>query len=525
MSSIKTAKSTQLKTSAQADEINIKQIDSNVHNAQDPRYTLFNHRQKTCISYLASFSAMFSGLSSFIYYPSIAALSFSLNVSIQLINLTITSYQIVSGIAPSVLGDFADQAGRRPVLILAFTLYSIANLTLAIQQSYTALVVLRCLQSAGASSTIAIAYGFIADIAPPSERGGYVGILQGFTNSAPSLGPVLGGLLTEKLSWHWVFWILTILSSSHLLIVFLFMPETSRKHVGDGRIEPPRLMNKAVLPYLKANIPPSLRESSQDVPKLRFPNPFSCLRALFQKASFLVILVGGMQYTIYGCLATSLSTLMIDLYDLNYLTGGLVYLPSGLGGVLAAYTTGRVLDRDYRKTAKAHNLPESKASNDLADFPIEKARLLSVFYMLAVSTAATASYGWTINTRTHIAVPLVLTFFSGASQVAIFTVCGTLLTDLNPDQSATIQASYSLIRCALSAAGIAAVQAMIDAVGVGWCFLIFSVISACCVPLLVLLRYRGWAWRLAQSSTEVTFSNHGTEMVNQPSKREKADNP
>ena len=168
-----------------------------VSDTNSPPYSCFSKRQKTCISYMASFSAMFSGLSSFIYYPSITSLSRSLHVSIELINLTITSYQVVSGIAPSILGDLADQTGRRPACLIAFTLYFSANLGLALQNNYAALVALRCLQSAGASSmflrpmmqrgstqrsllgTIAIAYGFIADIAPPAERGLYVGILQG----------------------------------------------------------------------------------------------------------------------------------------------------------------------------------------------------------------------------------------------------------------------------------------------------------------------------------------------------------
>lgn len=121
---------------------------------QDGRrpYSCFSQRQKTCISSIASFSAMFSGLSSFIYYPSITAISRSLHVSVELFNLTITSYQVVSGIAPSMLGDLADQSGRRPVCLIAFTLYFSANLGLALQKSYTALLVLRCLQSAGASS-------------------------------------------------------------------------------------------------------------------------------------------------------------------------------------------------------------------------------------------------------------------------------------------------------------------------------------------------------------------------------------
>jgi MFS family permease len=94
---------------------------------------------------------MFSGLSSFIYYPAITALSRSLRVSIELINLTITSYQLVSGVAPSILGDMADQTGRRPVSLIAFSLYFVANLGLALQNNYTALILLRCLQSAGAS--------------------------------------------------------------------------------------------------------------------------------------------------------------------------------------------------------------------------------------------------------------------------------------------------------------------------------------------------------------------------------------
>ncbi|CAF9913072.1 MAG: hypothetical protein ALECFALPRED_008623 [Alectoria fallacina] len=458
-------------------------------------YSCFSQRQKTCISSIASFSAMFSGLSSFIYYPSITAISRSLHVSVQLINLTITSYQVVSGIAPSILGDLADQIGRRPVCLIAFTLYFSANVGLALQNSYTALVVLRCLQSAGASSTIAIAYGFIADIAPPAERGSYVGILQGFTNSAPSLGPILGGVLTENISWHWIFWLLAIMSGTNLLVLGLIMPETSRRIVNDGSLRPSHLINRSLFPNPK----PSAyhRSDAELAPKrtIRFPNPLNCLIILWQRASFLVILVGGIQYTVYGCLAASFSTLMIRLYSLNYLTGGLIYLPCGIGGVLAAYTTGKLLDRDYIRTAKRYNLRVDKSTNDLSNFPIEQARLLSVFPLLAISTTATVGFGWALNQHTSIAVPLILTFFSGASQVAIFTVCGTLLTDLNPNQSATVQAGYNLIRCALSAGGIAGLQALIDAIGVGWCFTIYAIIGALCIPIFVLLRTHGMLWR------------------------------
>ena len=104
-------------------------VEGGEHAVQDDSrpYSCFSQQQKTCISSIASFSAMFSGLSSFIYYPSITAISHSLDVSIELVNLTITAYQVVSGIAPSILGDLADQSGRRPVCLIAFTLYFSAS--------------------------------------------------------------------------------------------------------------------------------------------------------------------------------------------------------------------------------------------------------------------------------------------------------------------------------------------------------------------------------------------------------------
>lgn len=344
-------------------------------NATEPfeAYSVFASWQKRSISSAIWFSAMFSGLSSFIYCPAITALSQDLHVSIELINLTITSYLIVSGIAPSIMGDVADQTGRRPVSLLAFSLYFAANIGLALQDKYVALIVLRCIQSAGASGTLAIAYGVISDIATPAERGGYVGVLMGFTNAAPSLGPVLGGVLTQDLSWRWIFWILSIFSGAHLAALFILLPETSRKLIGNGSKPPPRLINKSIFaPLCPAS---TLMSSDTAGPKVavRFPNPLSSLATLFQKGTFLVLLSGGITYAVFSCLATSLSSHMIHLYNLGYLTAGLVYLPSGVGGIIAAYTTGKILDRDYHNTARTHNLPIDKKSinaNNLANYPI-----------------------------------------------------------------------------------------------------------------------------------------------------------
>ena len=116
-------------------------------------YSSFPKTQKWLIILLATFAATFSPLSSFIFFPAVTALSKSLHVSIARIDLTITSYMIVAGIAPAILGDLADTVGRRPVYLLMMSIYSAADVGLALQKNWAALFVLRMIQSAGSAGT------------------------------------------------------------------------------------------------------------------------------------------------------------------------------------------------------------------------------------------------------------------------------------------------------------------------------------------------------------------------------------
>ena len=77
----------------------------------------------------------------------------------------------------------------------------------------------------GSSGTIALAYGAIADIAPPHERGGFVGMAHIGFNSASSLGDVIGGLLTSRVGWRSIFWFLAIFSGFVFIMLFVLLLE------------------------------------------------------------------------------------------------------------------------------------------------------------------------------------------------------------------------------------------------------------------------------------------------------------
>ena len=95
----------------------------------------------------------------------------------------------------------------------------------------------------------------------------------------------------------------------------------------------------------------------------------------------------------------------------------------------------------------------------------------------------------------NIAVPLVLQFFIGASITCLFNMCGTLLTDLNPRNPALVQASSNIVRCALSASGLAAVEGMISHMGPGWTFTIFSGLCLLTAPMILAEVRWGFGWR------------------------------
>lgn len=124
----------------------------------DHPFTVYTVWEKRWIVFLSAFAGMFSPMSSFIFYPAITAISDGLNVSVGLINLAITTYMVVSGVAPALLGNAADTLGRRPIYILALGTYLGANIGLALQNSYPALLALRMLQSAGSSGELFPSY-------------------------------------------------------------------------------------------------------------------------------------------------------------------------------------------------------------------------------------------------------------------------------------------------------------------------------------------------------------------------------
>ena len=202
-------------------------LDANPSDAPPAEYSILTRQMKVFLVIMTVFGSFFSPLSAFVYIPAITPVAEEYGRSIADMNLSVTTYQIMQAIAPLFLGDLSDQIGRRPIYIVTFSIFLAANIGLALQHNFAALLILRALQSTGCSATIAVGSAVMADFTTGADRGGFVSAVQASIMFAPALAPAIGGVLTQFFGWRSTFWFLTIAAGVFLVIYIPFVPEAS----------------------------------------------------------------------------------------------------------------------------------------------------------------------------------------------------------------------------------------------------------------------------------------------------------
>jgi EmrB/QacA subfamily drug resistance transporter len=147
----------------------------------------------------------------------------------ELYTWTVTIYLLTSTITVPFYGKLSDLFGRRPLLMIGIVLFLIGSALSGLSQNMTELIIFRGLQGLGAGALFPISLAVIGDLFTPAERGKYQGFFGAVFGLSSIVGPLLGGFLTEKVSWHWIFYINLPLGLIALAVIWRLLPTVKRK--------------------------------------------------------------------------------------------------------------------------------------------------------------------------------------------------------------------------------------------------------------------------------------------------------
>ena len=119
----------------------------------------------------------------------------------------VTAFMVASTMTTPLYGKLSDIFGRKPAFFVSILIFLAGSVLCGLSRSMTELIVFRAVQGLGAGGLITLSQTVVGDLVSPRERGRYQGLFASVFAGCSVAGPLLGGFITDALSWHWIFYV------------------------------------------------------------------------------------------------------------------------------------------------------------------------------------------------------------------------------------------------------------------------------------------------------------------------------
>jgi EmrB/QacA subfamily drug resistance transporter len=138
-------------------------------------------------------------------------------------------YLLASTVTLPIWGKLSDVFGRKPIVLFGLIVFLLGSALSGMSQSMTQLIVFHSIEGIGTGAIMPVTFAIITDMSVRRQRGTRFALAGGILSLSTLLGPLLGGVITQVLSWRWVFYINLPIGVVAFFLLIIVMPQLPRK--------------------------------------------------------------------------------------------------------------------------------------------------------------------------------------------------------------------------------------------------------------------------------------------------------
>lgn len=175
---------------------------------------------------LASIASFMVALDVLVVTTALDTIRRDLGTSTSALQWTVTGFSVSFAALMMTGAALGDRFGRRRMFAAGLGVFVVGSAAAALSANVGTLVAARVVQGVGAALILPLGLAIVSAAFPPERRGAAIGMLEGLTGLAVIAGPLLGGVITERLTWEWVFWANVPVGLAAIPLVLLFVEES-----------------------------------------------------------------------------------------------------------------------------------------------------------------------------------------------------------------------------------------------------------------------------------------------------------
>ena len=175
---------------------------------------------------LTSVGAFMVALDTLVVITALPAIHHDVGGSLSTLQWTVNAYTLTFAAGIITAAALGDRLGRRRVFIWGLALFTLASAACALAPSAPVLVAARAVQGLGGAAVLPLSLTILTAAFPVQRRGMIIGVYGGLAGLAVAIGPLVGGVVTEGLDWHWIFWVNVPIGAAAGLLSLRLLPES-----------------------------------------------------------------------------------------------------------------------------------------------------------------------------------------------------------------------------------------------------------------------------------------------------------